>query len=190
MLDISFWTGNFGTLMRRFAIAALAVTMTAFGLTCFVKIPYMPLAIFILVLPLGALALRWSIMRESSAYNVARVFGARMRSDPPPPLIVALTSGSVCLPLSWRRLELSGFVVHFADLVVHLDWRWMGDRTRQQYVGRKSRAYAAASMPHALKSATSTHHPRAQGLLGRSTAACLIRITSWRRRTAATLYAW
>jgi len=75
MLDISFWTGAFGTLMRRLALAALAVSMTAFGLACFVKIPYMPLAIFILVLPVGALALRWSIMREASAYNVARVFG-------------------------------------------------------------------------------------------------------------------
>lgn len=85
MLDISFWTGTFGTLMRRLALAALAVIMTAFGLACFVKIPYMPLAIFILALPVGALALRWSIMRESSAYNVARVFGACTRSDPPPP---------------------------------------------------------------------------------------------------------
>merc|ERR1740130_1803276 len=75
MLDISFWTGAFGTLMRRFALAALAITMATFGLACFVKIPYMPLAIFILVLPVGALALRWSIMRESSAYSVARVFG-------------------------------------------------------------------------------------------------------------------
>ena len=78
MLDVSYWSGFCGTLMRRFAVAAMAITIAAFGLTCFVKIPYMPLAIFILVLPVGALALRWSIMRESSAYSVARVFGARM----------------------------------------------------------------------------------------------------------------
>ena len=90
MLDISYWTGACGRLMRRFALAALAITMATFGLACFVKIPYMPLAIFILVLPVGALALRWSIMRESSAYNVARVFGALTRSDPLPPFIVAL----------------------------------------------------------------------------------------------------
>jgi hypothetical protein len=75
LLDISYWTGTFGKFARRFALVSLALVMATFGLTCFVKIPYMPLAIFILALPVGAISLRWSIMRESSAYGVARVFG-------------------------------------------------------------------------------------------------------------------
>lgn len=139
MLDISFWTGNFGTLMRRLALAALAVTMTAFGLACFVKIPYMPLAIFILVLPLGALALRWSIMRESSAYTVARVFGARTCSDSPPPLIVALASSSACLSpcAGWSFL-----VSSFTSLILWCIWiggGWETEHDNNMWIENRER---------------------------------------------------
>jgi hypothetical protein len=131
MLDISYWRGYCGALLRRLALSMLAVAarqlveravcpacghrpisppgppegsgpapqaaqrrgvptvnhqVAAFGLTCFEIVPYMPLAIFVLVVPVGALGLRYSVLRKTAGISIAWVLGA---SPPDLPLAIA-----------------------------------------------------------------------------------------------------
>ena len=73
-------------LPKRRGIPTVNHQVAAFGLTCFEIVPYMPLAIFVLVVPVGALGLRYSVLRKTAGISIAWVLGA---SPPDLPLAIA-----------------------------------------------------------------------------------------------------
>lgn len=74
--DISYWEGACGAIARRGMLLLLAMATCAFGLSMVRVLPYFPLTLFILALPLAGLSLRMTALRSSSAAGAAWVLGA------------------------------------------------------------------------------------------------------------------
>lgn len=76
LLDISYWTGSVGKVSRRVILHLLAAALIALGLSMVRELPYMPLACLLGCLPLAALSLRLTALRNNSAGGASWVLGA------------------------------------------------------------------------------------------------------------------
>ena len=75
LLDVSYWSGLAGQVFRRLTLLGLAAGMCVLAISLIREEPYMPLTVFIFLLPTAALAIRFTGLRNNNAAGVAWVLG-------------------------------------------------------------------------------------------------------------------
>jgi len=75
LLDFSYWQGLVGSMMRRLGVSILLTFLCGSGLATMAYFPVLPLALFLLLLPVTALFLRHSIYRLNTSVDVAYYVG-------------------------------------------------------------------------------------------------------------------
>ena len=75
LLDISYWQGGFGKVLRALCALLLTLATIALGISLVREYPYLPLCIFILLLPVAVLVISATILRNQSASSSAWALG-------------------------------------------------------------------------------------------------------------------
>ena len=75
VFDISYWPGRVGALMRRLCILVVLVILLGAALVSQNSLPYVPLAVCLLSLPLSALFMSSTIFKQSDKADTARWLG-------------------------------------------------------------------------------------------------------------------
>ena len=75
LADVSYWKGSVGRTLRAVAVVAVLSALCALGMGLVRSSPYLPLAMFIFLLPLAALALEAAFLRGASPASSAWTVG-------------------------------------------------------------------------------------------------------------------